>query len=115
MAFIRKIKAGLVKQESTDFVGEDGNIFFDIDTGEFRISDGVTPGGLPLTGGTGGSSTVISAPFAVWAAGSITLLEGQLGYDETNDELKVGDGSSAWLDLDAISTQGAVEWSSTNW
>jgi len=55
----RKIKAGLVKVSVNDFIGEDGNVFFDIDDGVMRLSDGVTPGGTPLSsgGGEGGAST----------------------------------------------------------
>lgn len=53
MSFFRKIKAGLVKAEITEFVGEEGNIFFNVDTGELRLSDGITPGGLPLGDGSG--------------------------------------------------------------
>ena len=34
MAFFRKIKAGLVKDPITEFVGEVGNLFFNIETGE---------------------------------------------------------------------------------
>lgn len=52
--WFRKVKAGLVKAEITEFVGEEGNIFFNVATGELRLSDGVTPGGLPLGGGGGG-------------------------------------------------------------
>ena len=61
MAFFRKIKAGLVKDEITDFVGEEGNIFFNIETGELRLSDGVTPGGLPIysRGGPGGNAGIL--------------------------------------------------------
>ena len=60
MGQVRKIKAGLVaNSEVVDFVGEIGNIFFDISDGALRLSDGLTPGGIPLTsGGTeGGAST----------------------------------------------------------
>lgn len=61
MAF-RKVVAGLVKNDINIFVGEKGNIFFDVDTGEFRLSDGSTPGGVPLgTGGGGGSYTLLPA------------------------------------------------------
>jgi hypothetical protein len=61
MAF-RKVVAGLVKNDINVFVGEKGNIFFDVDTGEFRLSDGSTPGGVPLgTGGGGGSYTLLPA------------------------------------------------------
>jgi hypothetical protein len=52
--FFRKVSAGLVKADIDNFVGEVGNLFFGIENGEFRLSDGVTPGGIPL--GTGGGS-----------------------------------------------------------
>ena len=55
MAF-RKIKAGLVNADIEQFVGEIGNLFFDIDTGELRLSDGSTPGGVTVSGGSGGSN-----------------------------------------------------------
>ena len=59
MGQVRKIKAGLVKISVNDFVGEDGNVFFDIEDGVMRLSDGATPGGIPLSsgGGEGGAST----------------------------------------------------------
>ena len=60
MAWFRKIRAGLVKSPITDFVGEEGHIFFNIETGEFRLSDGVTPHGHPICtcgGGPGGGLT----------------------------------------------------------
>jgi len=59
LGLVRKIKAGLVKVEVNEFVGHDGNVFFDIDDGVMRLSDGTTPGGIPLSGGggEGGAST----------------------------------------------------------
>ena len=59
MGQVRKIKAGLVKISVNDFVGEDGHVFFDIDDGIMRLSDGATPGGIPLSSGgaEGGAST----------------------------------------------------------
>lgn len=50
MAWFRKVKAGLVRDDIEDFVGEVGNIFFNIETGGIRLSDGVTPGGISVTG-----------------------------------------------------------------
>ena len=44
MGFIRKIKGSLVKVDSSLYVGEDTYLFYDIDTGCIRITDG-TPGG----------------------------------------------------------------------
>lgn len=52
--YFRKVSAGLVKADIENFIGESGNLFFGIETGEFRLSDGVTPGGIPI--GSGGSS-----------------------------------------------------------
>ena len=59
MGLTRKIKAGLVKVPVNDFIGEDGNVFFDIDDGVMRLSDGTTPGGIPLSSSSaeGGAST----------------------------------------------------------
>lgn len=59
MGLVRKIKAGLVKVSVNDFVGEDGNVFFDVEDGIMRLSDGSTPGGIPLSSGgaEGGAST----------------------------------------------------------
>jgi hypothetical protein len=54
MAFLRKIKAGLVKTDIETFIGEEGNIFFNVETGELRLSDGQTEGGLSIGGGGGG-------------------------------------------------------------
>lgn len=57
MAYTRKIKAGLVPIDPSNFVGEQGIIFYNTDTGSLFLSDGVTPGGIPLnaTGITGGN------------------------------------------------------------
>lgn len=57
MAWFRKVVGGLVKAEIDEFVGEEGNLFFDVETGELRLSDGVTPGGISL--GSGGGSYVL--------------------------------------------------------
>lgn len=46
----------LNNQPASTYVGESGRIFYHEDTGELRLSDGVTPGGLPIAGGSGSSS-----------------------------------------------------------
>jgi hypothetical protein len=48
MAFFRKISAGLVKSEFEEYVGEVGQLFFNIETGELRLSNESTPGGTPI-------------------------------------------------------------------
>jgi len=74
---VRKIKAGLVKIPIDQFVGEDGHIFFDVDDGTLRLSDGVTPGGSILSGGGGGAGGIALTNLSVSAAdasGSGSLL-----------------------------------------
>lgn len=66
MAF-RKIEAGLVHAPVDEFIGKTGTIFYDNDLGDFRISDGVTPGGIALSfgGGGGGNYTLPTASTTV--------------------------------------------------
>jgi len=52
MAF-RKIEAGLVHADVDQFIGKTGTIFYDNSLGDFRISDGATPGGIALSFGSG--------------------------------------------------------------
>ena len=54
MSFVRKIKAGLVRFPTNQFVGEEGTIFYDPAVGDLFLSDGTTPGGRPLGVGGGG-------------------------------------------------------------
>jgi len=48
MAFVRKVKAALVRIDIDSYVGESSYLFYDIQTGELRISNG-TAGGTPAT------------------------------------------------------------------
>jgi hypothetical protein len=64
MTWFRKVKAGLVKNDIEEFVGEEGNLFFNVETGELRLSDGITPGGISV-GGSGGSYTLPTASATV--------------------------------------------------
>ena len=84
MAFFRKIKAGLVKDDITSFVGEEGNIFFNVETGELRLSDGVTPGGIPIIG-VGGATVSETEPN--------NPNEGDIWYKESTNELSVFGGT----------------------
>jgi hypothetical protein len=71
---IRKIEAGRVITKDLDtFVGQEGTIFYDELTGEFRLSNGVTPGGIRLSTGGGGNATLIISPVAPTGAASGTL------------------------------------------
>ena len=78
-----------IKVPASTYVGQAGRIFYHEDTGELRLSDGVTPGGLPIyTGGGSGSLTLnlysengtpITVPVAV-APRSIALGDGSRAY-----------------------------------
>ena len=110
MAYFRKIAAGLVKSEITTFVGEIGNIFFNIETGQMYLSDGVTPGGIPITmGGGGGGGTTNNYYVNFNIIGSVTDLNDLPPNANQNDavvytvnqHLYVWDGTQ-WLDLGHI-------------
>lgn len=48
---IQKIKSGrIITVTATTYVGDKGIIFYDEDTPELRLSDGVTPGGILISG-----------------------------------------------------------------
>lgn len=91
MSDVRKIKSGLVKFPFDQFIGEAGNLFFDPDTGSLFLSDGVTPGGIPVGGGGGGGGgdvskfgTPVNDQLAVWR--NSTTIEGdtKLTWNGTN-------------------------------
>jgi hypothetical protein len=91
MAFFRKIKAGLVKSEIEEFVGEQGQLFFNVETGELRLGDDVTPGGISVGGGGGGSTplTVSLIDSSNTISNSITNVtkirfDTDSGFDVTN-------------------------------
>lgn len=65
MAFLRKIKAGLVKTDIDSFVGEEGQLFFNVETGELRLGDDTTPGGVSVGGGGGGTYVLPTASTTV--------------------------------------------------
>lgn len=49
-----EIFSSRVKVPATEYVGKQGRIFYHEDTGELRLSDGITPHGLPIfVGGSG--------------------------------------------------------------
>jgi hypothetical protein len=54
--------------DAEDFIGNEGDLFYDPTTTTLRISDGETPGGNVVSGGGGGSST--TTPVLVSALGS---------------------------------------------
>jgi hypothetical protein len=94
MAFFRKVQAGLVKSDINEYVGGAGNIFFDVETGEFRLSDGVTPGGIILGAGGGGyvlptASTTTKGGVKVDGS-TIQIVNGVISTVSTPSSLSVG-------------------------
>lgn len=60
---IQKIKSGrIITVQANTYVGEKGIIFYDEDTPVLRLSDGNTPGGIIISGGssTGTSNLIVS-------------------------------------------------------
>lgn len=43
---------------------------------------------------------------AQWATANPVLADGEPGYDETNDQIRIGNGSSAWSGLDPLDSPG---------
>jgi hypothetical protein len=101
VAFFRKIKAGLVKDDIESFVGEQGNIFFNVETGELRLSDGSTPGGVPIIGSAGAivSETEPTNPN-----------EGDIWYKESTNELSVFGGIWTSVGGAAGNLEGPLVW-----
>jgi len=79
-----------VKVPASTYVGQAGRMFYHENTGELRLSDGVTPGGLPIFfSGTGGNSNVSNQH------GSITVLNyAQTGPSTTDIGLVLNRGTS---------------------
>jgi len=75
LAAVRRISAGLKKESEVDsFVGEVGIIFYDIENGSLRLSDGKTPGGHMLLAG-----------YDVTINGTLNLISTVKNYDDIVD------------------------------
>jgi hypothetical protein len=96
---IKKIEAGRVITETINtFIGIEGTIFYDEHTAEMRLSDGVTPGGIPIQ--VGGAT-------AITYIGSLPPLNptsGVLWYNTDNSNLYVYYNSN-WVLATVQSTQ----------
>jgi hypothetical protein len=53
-----EVHSSRVKIPATEYIGQQGRIFYHEDTGELRISDGVTPHGRPIFVHTGSGGTI---------------------------------------------------------
>ena len=80
------------------YVGDKGRIFYRESVGDLRLSDGITPGGIPLTGN---SVTLIGD------TEPLNPSSGTLWFNPATNQLKIyfDDDSSGWVDI-AGSLQG---------
>jgi hypothetical protein len=91
---IRKFRAGRTTTAIvTDYVGEYGSIFWDESIGELRLSDGETPGGLPIMGGgiDGISADSVAKIITISAEWGIT--------PASNLQQSLGDSTHRWKDI----------------
>ena len=102
---IRKIDAGRVITHTINtFVGQEGTIFYDEQTGEFRLSDGITEGGIPLGSGGGG--------YVLTTATTNTLGGVRIGAGisvSANGTISVNTGTAFNLNTATTSTLGGVK------
>jgi hypothetical protein len=87
---VQKIKSGRIPGLDADnFVGDNGQLFFNEGVGDLRLGDGVTPGGIPLSVGGGGGGGDYTLPTAS------TTIKGGIKIDGTtiaitNQVIRVG-------------------------
>jgi len=87
---IRRISTQRVGGNPTVYIGRQGEIFYNPDvTGPLRVSDGVTPGGIDLISGDGGTGSVIEADLI----GNVTLPPGGDIVDSNGDSVLGGGGA----------------------
>jgi len=101
--YTQKIWTTLVPNANPNtFVGDSGHIFYDPSTGNLRLSDGTTPGGIPLliTGNTSGNSGIYSnANVASYLPTDSTIIGIENSIAGTN---------IAWI-ANALSQQGQID------
>lgn len=66
----RKIVSKEIQQDADIYVGETGELWFQEGTQTLRFGDDLTPGGIPLSGGNGGTT----GPTTVCPPGSATVV-----------------------------------------
>lgn len=81
------------------FIGDEFRLFFNPETKSIRLSDGITPGGIDISGGGGGGSatalyTTLTPP---------ATPDGLIWFNPSNDQMSVASGGS-WVSLTSPST-----------
>ena len=65
-------------------------------------------------GDTGTTSSIVKTA-AEWESQNPVLGAGVLGYDSTNDITKIGDGTTAWADLNMVATKPKPTFADSDW
>jgi hypothetical protein len=91
------------KMGATDpatYIGRDGDLFYDPDSGALKRSDGTTPGGIAITGGSGIQELV--QDIGPELGGDLTISGNQIVGDlipSDNVTYDLGSSSNRWRDL----------------
>ena len=84
--FLSRNNAGNITVDN--YIGHEGRLFYDSDTGEIRLSDGVTPGGSPIPVTVATASTAGSV-----RPGDAFFMDGEFLKLDTGDSLTVTDSA----------------------
>ena len=85
---VGKISSGKSVADISTFIGESGNLFYDITTGNLRISDGVTPGGLALALST-----------TTFNAGDFKFVSNTVSMALTNESMNISTSGTGSINL----------------
>jgi hypothetical protein len=95
---IQKIKSGRVLGiDSRTYVGNHGQIFYNESLGDLRLSDGETPGGIPLQFGSSTGTSTASSVTVVDSVAPASATTGTLWFDTVGGRIYVY-YDSAWID-----------------
>jgi len=88
--------------DPSSYIGRDGDIFYNPDTGSLRRSDGTTPGGIAITGGGGGGINDVVEDTTPQLGGPLDIngqqITGSL-IPSANTTYDIGTEENSWRDL----------------
>lgn len=88
--------------DPTTYIGRDGDIFYNPDTGSLRRSDGSTPGGVAIAGGGGGGLNDVVDDLTPQLGGTLDINGQQItGHliPSANTTYDLGTEENSWRDL----------------
>ena len=89
----KRIRSGSIAANADSYIGMFGDLFYDPLSSVLRCSDGVTPGGVIMTGGNSSSSPAFVAPTF---------------SDQTQTRTNLGLGSIATQNANAVAITGGT-------